>query len=200
MELNIRKRSGGLILALAAATAILLPAPVRAASPRFNLALGASAFLPSESLLRQIYGSPLLGLQARASVQFAGGWSVFAGYRSVRANGEAADIGTNFDGEAYGVRLELRSYRGGVGYEWVVGRWTFGAAAGAAWLTCRETWPAAGFMADKTSFGAVFEASLDFALIGPLGIFSRLEIGPTQRKDDILLGGFDAAAGISLRF
>jgi hypothetical protein len=199
MELNIRKRPVRLIWALAAA-AILLPAPVRAASPRFNLAFGAAAFLPSDSLLRQIYGSPLLGLQARASIRFAGGWSIFAGYRSVRADGEAADIGASFDGEAYGVHMDLRSYRGGVGYEWAVGRWTFGAAAGVAWLTCRETWPEAGFTAEKTAFGAVLEASVDFALIGPLGITTRLEIGPTQRKDDILLGGFAAAAGISLRF
>jgi hypothetical protein len=156
--------------------------------------------LPSQAFLRELYGDVLLGLQARASWRFAGGFTVFAGYRSVRADGTAKVLGPAFDSGSKGIRLDLASIRGGFGYEWTVGRWTIGAQAGAASLRCRETWPEAGLETERTSIGLLFAGAADVALWGPLGLFARLEFGPTQRKDEILLGGFDAEAGLSIRF
>lgn len=185
---------------LAAACLLLLSAAPASARPAFQLTLGASGFLPSQALLREVYGSVLLGLQARASLRIAGGFTVFAGYRSVRSDGAAKILGTAFETVSNRVRLDLVSVRGGFGHEWAVGRWTFGAQAGAALLRCRETWPEAGLETEKTSVGLLFAGAADVSLWGPLGLFARLEIGPTQRKEEILLGGFDAEAGLSLRF
>lgn len=199
MEMN-RPRDRRSLLFLAAACLILLPAAPAAARPSFQLTVGASGFLPSQALLREVYGSPLLGLQARASLRFAGGFTVFAGYRSVRTDGEAKVLGTAFETVSNQVCLDLVSIRGGFGHEWSVGRWTFGVQAGAAALRCRETWPEAGLKAEKTSLGLLLAGAADVAVWGPLGLFARLEIGPTQRKEDILLGGFDAEAGLSVRF
>jgi hypothetical protein len=193
------RRLRPLPLITAVALALLVAAPA-AARPSFQLTLGASCFLPSQALLREVYGDVLLGLQARASWRFAGGFTVFAGYRGVRADGTAKVLGQAFDSGANEVRLDLSSIRGGFGYEWTAGRWTFGAQAGAAALRCRETWPEAGLETERTYVGLLFAGAADVAVWGPLGLFARLELGPTQRKDGILLGGFDAEAGLSIRF
>lgn len=188
-------------LSILAAAVLTLVAVVSAEGrPSFQLTLGASGFLPSQVILRELYGDVLLGLQARASWRFTGGFTAFAGYRSIRADGTAKVLGQAFDSSSNGIRLDLASLRGGFGYEWTVGRWTVGAQAGAAWLRCRETWPEAGLETERTSIGLLIAGAVDVAVWGPLGLFTRLEFGPTQRKDDVLLGGFDAEAGLSVRF
>jgi hypothetical protein len=202
MEVNRVRIQRPLTLPLIAAAILtfFITAAPAAARPSFQLTLGASGFLPSQALLREVYGDVLLGLQARASWRFAGGFTAFAGYRSVRADGAAKVLGPAFDSGSNEVRLDLSSFRGGFGFEWTAGRWTFGAQAGAAVLRCRETWPEAGLETERTYIGLIFAGAADVAVWGPLGLFARLELGPTQRKDDILLGGFDSEAGLSIRF
>jgi 8-oxo-dGTP pyrophosphatase MutT (NUDIX family) len=162
--------------------------------------VGPTAFRADESLLRDIYGGLLTGYQARLSFRFAGRWSVFAGYRSLRAEGTPYVVGVEFDAPAGRLDMAMNSWRGGFQYDLPVGRWTFAFAAGLASTLCRETWPEAGLSAERTVVGAVFAAGADLRLVGPLGLFARLELGPTERKDDILLGGLDAVGGLSLRF
>jgi hypothetical protein len=181
--------------------ALLGPAPAVAASKtRFHLTLGASGFRADDALLRDIYGGVLTGYQARLSYRFAGRWSVFAGYRTYRAEGTPYIVGEAFEVPSGRIDMELDSWRGGFQADLSAGRWSFSFAAGAAWTTCRESWPDADLSAEKAVWGAVLAAGADLALFGPLGLFARLELGPTVRKDDILLGGLDAVAGVSLRF
>ncbi len=100
-------------LSILAAAALTLVAVVSAEGrPSFQLTLGASGFLPSQAFLRELYGDVLLGLQARASWRFAGGFTAFAGYRSVRADGTAKVLGPAFDSGSNGIRLDLASLAG----------------------------------------------------------------------------------------
>jgi hypothetical protein len=197
MELIIRRSA---IPAALLVLVLLIPAPAAAAGTRFHLTFGATGFYANESLLRDIYGDFLSGYQVQASFRFAGGWSFFAGYRSLRSDGRPVILGEVFEDQTGQVALSLNSWRGGFLYGLTKGRWTFSFAAGAAQIICRESWPEAGLSAEKKAIGAVLAAGADIALFGPLGIFVRLEAGPTERKDEIVLGGFDAVGGLSLRF
>ncbi len=180
----------------------LLGAAPAAAAPgtRFHLTLGAAGFRADDALLRDIYGGVLSGYQVRLSYRFAGRWSVFAGYRTYRAEGTPFIVGEAFEAPSGRIDMELDSWRGGFQADVPAGRWRFSFAAGAAWTVCRESWPDANLSAERAVWGAVLAAGADVAIFGPLGLFARLELGPTVRKDDILLGGIDAAAGVSLRF
>ncbi|GEM_PF-5126996 len=197
MDLIMRKTAWPAVLFV---LFLLVPAPAEAAGPRFQLTLGAAGFRADDALLRDIYGGFLTGYQARLSYRFAGRWSVFAGYRTFRAEGTPNVVGEEFEPPAGRLDMELDSWRGGFQYDLPAGRWTISLAAGVARVTCRESWPEADLSADRTVFGAVFSAGADVVLFGPLGLFARLELGPTERKDEILLGGFEAVGGVSLRF
>lgn len=188
-------------LLLLAALPLLRPTPAAAASsPRFHLTLGAAGFRADDALLRDIYGGFLSGYQVRLSFRFAGRWSIFAGYRTYRAEGAPYVVGEAFEVPSGRIDMELGSWRGGFQADLPAGRWRFSFAAGAARTVCRESWPDADLSAERTVWGAVLSAGADVALFGPLGLFARFELGPTVREDDILLGGLDAVVGVSLRF
>jgi hypothetical protein len=198
MELIIRRSAlpASVLLLLA----LLLPAPAAAAGTRFNLALGVTGTYPFESLMRDIYGDFLTGYQAQLSFRFAGRWSVFAGYRSIRAAGQPLVLGESFEVPDGSIDMDLNSWRGGFLYDLTQGRWTFSFAVGVTQVSCSEAWPAADLSAKKRALGGILAVGTDFALFGPLGLFVRLEACLTERKEDILLGGLDAVAGLSLRF
>ncbi|MDD8027257.1 MAG: hypothetical protein PHI34_12160 [Acidobacteriota bacterium] len=194
MELIIRRT-----IILAAAIVLLASSPA-VAGDRIHLTFGVTGFYPSDSVLREIYGDYLTGYQVQASFRFAGNWSIFAGYRSIRTDGAPLVLGEAFEEPSGRIDLDLSSWRGGVLYELALRRWTLSFAVGAGQIVCRESWPEADLSANKKAIGLILSAGADVALFGPLGLFVRLEFGPSERKEDVLLGGFDAVGGLSLRF
>jgi hypothetical protein len=200
MEMKLSRSLFVTVLSVLAAFAANAAAASDSPRPRARLSLGASGFMPSQDLLREVYGRHLLGLQAGASFRFDGGASVFVGVRSVRADGQAKILDQAFDTEGNDVRLDLLSLRAGFGYEWMLGRFTLGVQTGMAWILGREAWPAADLEAETKSFGLLVATTAEAVVFGPLGIYVRLEAAQTELKNDLRLGGLNAEAGLSLRF
>jgi hypothetical protein len=168
--------------------------------PRFSIGAGGSGFFPFQADLRAIYGETILGLNVQAAWRFAGGWSVFAGYRRIRSDGSAVTEGPAFEDSIYRVRLNLSSWRGGLGYGMTQGRWTVSGWAGAAALDYEESWPDASIIVKGTSVGLILAVGIEFAVLGPVSLFGRLEAGPTRKSNGVDLGGMDAVFGAALRF
>jgi hypothetical protein len=193
------RRAMAFFLAAAAALASAGPA-AGGTAPRFSIGAGGSCFFPFQADMRTIYGETILGLNVQAAWRFSGAWSVFAGYRRIKSDGSAAAEGPAFEDSGYRVRLNLSSFRGGLGYGMTSGRWTVSGWAGAATLDYEESWLDAAIVVKGTAVGLILAVGIEFAALGPVSLFGRVEAGPARKSNGVDLGGMDAVFGAALRF
>jgi hypothetical protein len=183
------------------------PAAAGDAAPgRFSLTVTAGLFRPAGDEMRSLYGSGGVPLSFRADWRFAGAFSVFAGFRSLRLTGSTLVVGPPLEDERYDLRLALTSWRTGLQATLDAGRWSVRGYAGLESLGWKEEWPAAKITSSGRSTGFLAGAAVDFRIAGGLALTGHLEYdrvatsgkGPLAAEPQA--GGWEAGAGLTFRF
>jgi hypothetical protein len=173
---------------------------------RFSLTLSAGLFRPAGDEMLSLYGSGGVPLSFRADWRFAGAFSVFAGFRSLRLAGSTLVVGPPLENERYDLRLALDSWRAGLQAAWETGRWSVRGYAGLESLAWEEEWPDAKITSRGRSTGVLAGAAVDFRIVRGLGLTAHLEYdrvttsgkGPLAAEPQA--GGWEAGAGLVVRF
>ncbi len=173
---------------------------------RFWVTLTAGLFRPAGDEMLSLYGSGGGPLGFRADWRFAGAFSVFAGFRTLRLTGSTLVVGPPVESERYDLRLALASWRTGLQAALDVGRWSVRGYAGLESLAWREDWPAAKITSSGRSTGVLAGTAVDFRVAGGLGLTVHLEYdrvrtsgnGPLAAEPQA--GGWEAGAGVIVRF
>ena len=174
--------------------------------PRFSLCAGTGLFRPGAAEVRSMYGSSNLPWHVRFTARVDAHWFAFAGIRYLLADGTTVAEGAVLDPQQYDIRLSLLSLRGGVGYAWSSGPWSFSGCAGFALGFFRETWPGTEILTKGRADGWLAGAAVDYMVSRVFGLQLRAEYAdcPVRQEGTIFasppLGGWDVVLGLLIRF
>ena len=177
------------------------PAPARG----ITVAVASGAFVPSEDVFADLYGSPQWPLVVHLDVPIGSIWGVFGGLRRLARDGTSAPVPPAIVDQAFPIELRLTGLRFGGSAS---ARWRraelFGAV-GAEHVSGEEEWPAAGLTHDIDTWGAVVQAGTRIPVWRRLAVLAVMEftsarVAADDGEDDVNLGGLAVLGGVAVRF
>ncbi len=173
---------------------------------RFAVSGTAGLFWPSDSAMRDVYGSRLTPLTGQVEIRVLPDVSLFGGVEWFSANGQSVIVGAPVTSETYSTSLTVTSIRAGAEVSKVVApRWTLAGGGGAVFAAYTETWPDAGRTYSGRSNGFLVLAEVRYApgarwaVIGRVD-YSGLGADVPEGNTTANLGGVHVSAGVRFVF
>jgi len=174
---------------------------------RFGVSAAAGISWPVDGVVADVYGG-MVPVTVQADARLFGHVALFAGFKSVQADGQTVVLGTPVADERYATSLRVSSLRlGAIVVVPVARRFALAGSAGVGVNWFGERWPEAQSTARGHATGIVVQAEMRYALHPRWTVLGRLEYAPfstqavgTSSAVGVNLGGLDLCAGIRLGF
>ncbi len=173
---------------------------------RFAVSGTAGLFWPSDSAMRDVYGSRLTPLTGQFEVGIAPDVSLFGGVKWFSANGQSVIVGTPVTSETSATSLSVTSIRVGAEVsKAVAARWTLAGGGGLVFAMYNEAWPDAGRTYNGRSNGFLALAEVRYAPGARWAVIGRFEYSGLgadvpEGNTTVGLGGIEVSAGVRFVF
>ncbi len=197
------RRRAALLAAGAVLAGFLTVADLAAASrPEWGLTVLSGIHFGRESAFSDVYGAAIpFGLEVRFFVRRFG-----LSVGGVTLGKEGTAVSLDGGSAAFPVKIRLTSLPVMALLRLPLGRGNVDLGLGAVRTSYKETWPQGDFLTEGSTWGFIFGVNGGYGLSSRLALFGSLRYltAPTDR-DSLLgkaidLGGFQALAGVTVRF